>query len=74
MRVNKTAPLGAFANNVSDKAPKKYRTGFVPTPKNPNVVQAPSMSLWKQPVYTPDSHQSVRRGADDHQRIKSRGL
>jgi len=27
MRVNKTAPLGAFANNVSEKAPKKMRTG-----------------------------------------------
>jgi len=29
MIVNKTAPLGAFANNVSEKAPKKMRTGNV---------------------------------------------
>jgi len=78
MRVNKTAPLGAFVNNVSEKAPKKMRTGNVTLalhkdPDAPLTVPPPQMNLWERPVYTPEQGY-VRRGADDFLRIQSRGL
>jgi hypothetical protein len=78
MRVNKTAPLGAFVNNVSEKAPKKMRTGNAPLalhkdPDAPLTVPPPQMNLWERPVYVPNNDY-VRPGANDHQRIKSRGL
>jgi len=73
MRVNKEATLGAFANTTGTKVHKKYRTGFVPLPKAPDAVKAPAMSLWERPAYKPESGY-IRPGANDHQRIKSRGL
>jgi len=73
MRVNQTVPLGSFATTTGNKAHKKYRTGFVPLPKDPDAVPPPAMNLWERPVYVP-SNSYVRPGANDHQRIKSRGL
>ena len=78
MRVNKTAPLGAFVNNVSEKAPKKMRTGNVTlalhkAPDAPLTVPPPQMNLWERPVYVPEQGY-VRRGADDFLRVQSRGL
>jgi hypothetical protein len=73
MRINKETTLGAFANTTGTKVHKKYRKGFVPLPKDPDAVLAPAMNLWERPVYVP-SNDYVRPGADDHQRIKSRGL
>jgi hypothetical protein len=44
--------------------------------KAPNAslkVQSPKMNLWERPVYVPNNDY-VRPGADDHQRIKSKGF
>jgi len=78
MRVNKTTPLGAFANTIGDKASKKMRTGNVTlalhkAPDAPLTVQAPKMNLWERPVYVPEQGY-VRRGANDFLRVQSRGL
>jgi hypothetical protein len=78
MRVNKTAPLGAFVNNVSEKASKKMRTGNVTlalhkAPDAPLTVPPPQMNLWERPVYVPEQGY-VRRGANDFLRVQSRGL
>lgn len=79
MRVNKTAPLGAFGNNVSEKAPKKMRTGNVTlalhkAPDAPLTVPPPQMSIWKRDKYVPESMTPARRGADDFLRVQSRGF
>lgn len=78
MRVNKTAPLGAFVNNVSEKVPKRMRTENVTlalhkAPDAPLTVPPPKMNLWERPVYVPEQGY-VRRGADDFLRVQSRGL
>jgi hypothetical protein len=74
MRVNPNADLGSFANTTGDKAHAKQRTGFVPSVKDPNAALAPSISVWKQPVYVPENHQPARRGADDFLHVQSRGF
>ena len=74
LRVNKTSMLESFNNTVGDKAHAKQRTGFVPSVKDPNAALAPSISVWKQPVYVPENHQPARRGADDFLRVQSRGV
>jgi hypothetical protein len=73
MRVNKETTLGSFANSTGNKEQKKYRTGFVPLPKDPDAVPAPAMNLWERPVYV-STNDYVRPGANDHQRIKSKGF
>jgi len=73
MRINKETTLGAFANTTGIKENKKYRTGFVPLLKDPDAVPAPEMNLWERPVYV-TSNDYVRPGANDHQRIKSKGF
>jgi hypothetical protein len=78
MRVNKTTPLGAFANTIGDKASKKMRTGNVTlalhkAPDAPLTVPPPQMNLWERPVYVPEQGY-VRRGANDFLRVQSRGL
>jgi hypothetical protein len=73
LRVNPSTTLTSFNNRTGDKEQVKYRTGFVPSIKNPDAVPAPSMSIWKQPVYKPDTRGYQRPGAD-HSQIKSRGL
>ena len=73
MRVNKEATLGSFNNTTGDKEQKKYRTGFIPVPKDFDAVPAPAINLWKQPVYKPEQSY-VRPGANDFLSIKSRGF
>jgi len=73
MRINKKTTLGAFTNTTGIKEHKKYRTSFVPLRKDPDAVLPPAMNLWERPVYVP-KNDYVRPGANDHQRIKSRGL
>ena len=74
MRVNKTATLGSFNNNTGDKERARYRTGFIPSNKDPEAVQAQQINIWKQPVYKPDKNEYVRPGANDFLAIKSRGF
>jgi len=73
-RVNTTAPLGAFVGTTGDKEQVKYRTGYKPSDKDPDAVPPATNSLWEQPVYKPDNTGYVRPGADDHLKIKSRGM
>ena len=73
LRVNREASLGAFNNSTGDKEQKKYRTGFVPLPKDPDVVAAPAMNLWERPVYKLQEGY-VRPGANDFLSVKSRGF
>ena len=73
-RVNPQATLESFRNTTGDKAHAKERRGFKPTVKDPNAVLPPTMSLWEQPVYVAEKVQPMRRGADDHLKLKSRGF
>ena len=76
MRVNKTAPLGAFVNNVSEKVPKRMRTENVTLTvhKSPDTVPPPQMNLWARGQYVPPKDEYIRPGANDFLRIQSRGL
>lgn len=73
MRVNPPSTLTSFNNRTGDKEQVKYRTGFVPSIKEPNAVPPPTMSLWEQPVYKPD-HSAYQRPGSDHSHIKRRGF
>lgn len=73
LRVNKQATLSSFNNTTGDKEHQKYRTGFVPLPKDPDAVPAPAINIWKLPVYKPEKT-FVRAGADDFLSVKSRGF
>jgi hypothetical protein len=73
LRVNKESTLGSFNNTTGDKEHQKYRTGFVPLPKDPDVVPAPAINIWKLPVYKPEKS-FVRAGADDFLSVKIRGF
>jgi len=73
MRVNPHNTLTSFTNTTGDKAHMKLRTGFVPLPKDPDVVPPATMSLWEQPVYKPD-HSAYQRPGSDHSHIKRRGF
>ena len=74
MRVNPEATLESFTPTTGDKEQVKYRTGFVPSEKDPNAVPPPQMSVWEQPVYKPDSSGYVRAGGNDFLNVKSRGM
>ena len=76
MRVNKTAPLGAFVNNVSEKVPKRMRTENVTliVHKSPDTVPPPQMNIWARDQYVPERVEPVRRGANDFLRVQSRGF
>jgi hypothetical protein len=74
MRVNLHASLQSFAQTTGDKEIEKYRTGFVPVEKEAGTALPPSTNIWTQPVYTPDHSGYVRPGADDHLKIKSKGM
>lgn len=76
MRVNKEVGLGAFANTLGDlSSKKKHRPSsvYVPVERDPSLVPAPTMSVWKQPTYKPENVQPMRPGADDHLKFKSVG-
>jgi hypothetical protein len=45
-----------------------------PVSTPPPPTPSPAMSLWKRPTYKPEQMSSVRSGANDHQRYKSRGM
>ena len=74
LRVNPPSTLTSFTNRTGDKEQVKYRTGFVPSVKDPNAVPPPSMSIWEQPVYKSPAPAYVRPGANDFLRCKSRGF
>ena len=76
MRVNKEVSLGAFANTLGDLASKKKHrpsSVYVPVERDPNLVPAPALSVWQQPVYVVEKVQPMRPGADDHLKFKSVG-
>ena len=73
LRVNPPSTLSSFNNRTGDKEQVKYRTGFVPSVKDPNAVLPPSISIWKQPVYKSAPAAYMRPGADDHLKFKSVG-
>ena len=74
LRVNPPSTLASFNNRTGEKEQVKYRTGFVPSIKDPNAVPPPTISLWEQPVYKSPAPAYVRPGADDFLRCKSRGF
>ena len=74
MRVNKETTLGVFPLTYGDKVPKHYVAGdYVKRERDPNEALPSTMSIWERPVYKPQEGY-VRLGANDHQRIKSRGF
>lgn len=72
-RMNREASLQSFVMTTGDKEQAKYRTGFVPSVKDPNAVAAPSISVWAHPVYVPPNNEPARRGANDFLAVKSKG-
>jgi hypothetical protein len=76
MRVNKEVSLGAFANTLGDLASKKKHrpsSVYVPTERDPDLVPAPALSIWKRDSYVPKNLTPMRPGADDHLKFKSVG-
>jgi len=73
-RVNPVATLESFTPTTGDKVHAKYRTGFVPSQKDPDAVPPNTMSVWDRGVYKPDSSGYVRAGANDFLKLKSRGI
>jgi hypothetical protein len=47
---------------------------YVSVPRDPDVVQAATLNIWKQPMYKSPSFETPRPGADNHLSIKSRGF
>ena len=73
-RVNPhSSSLSSFVSTSGSKEQAKYRTGFVPSVKDPNAVPAPAMNLWEYPVYVSPKNEYMRPGADDHLKFKSVG-
>lgn len=56
------------------KRVRKDPPAYVHVPRDPDVVPAPAINIWKQPVYKLPSFQTSRPGADNHLSIKSRGF
>jgi hypothetical protein len=52
---------------------RKLLNSIDPTRTTP-PTPSPAMSLWERPAYRPEQMSSVRPGAEDHQRIKSKGM
>ena len=73
LRVNPPSTLSSFNNRTGEKEQVKYRTGFVPSVKDPKAVPAPAMNLWEYPVYVSPKNEYMRPGADDHLKFKSVG-
>ena len=73
MRVNKSVGLGTFAQTAGDRGLSKVRRGYMPVERDPTLVPAPAISIWKQPVYKGENLTPVRPGADDHLKFKSVG-
>mgnify|MGYP003675215428 FL=1 len=73
MKINKSVGLGTFAQTAGDRGLSKVRRGYVPIERDPSLVPAPAMSVWKQPVYVAEKVQPMRPGADDHLKFKSVG-
>jgi hypothetical protein len=74
LRVNPVATLESFTPTTGDKVHAKYRTGFVPTEKDPDAVPPNTMSVWDRGVYKPEPQGYQRPGANDFLNVKSRGL
>jgi len=74
MRVNPVSTLESFTPTTGDKEIAKYRTGFVPSKKDPDAVPPPKMSVWDRGVYKPDHSGYVRAGVNDFLKLKSRGM
>ena len=45
-----------------------------PVSEPPPPTPSPAMSLWERQIYRPEQMSAVRPGANDHQRIKSKGM
>ena len=74
MKVNKSVGLGTFAQTAGDLGQVKVRRGYVPVERDPDLVRAPTSSLWQRDSYVPPKNEYMRPGADDHLSIKSRGF
>ena len=73
MKVNKSVGLGTFAQTAGDLGQVKVRRGYVPIERDPDLVRAPTSSLWKRDSYVPQNLTPMRPGADDHLKFKSVG-
>lgn len=73
MRVNKPVGLGTFAQTAGDLGQVKVRRGYVPTERDPSLVPASALSIWKRESYVPKNLTPMRPGADDHLKFKSVG-
>lgn len=58
---------------LSPRMKKKFST-YSRRVRDPQEANPPGISVWKLPPYRPELSQPARPGADDHQRIRSRGV
>jgi hypothetical protein len=64
-----------FANGSDSKRKAMGLAGeWSAREKLPNEVQPPAISIWHQPVYKPPIMATPRPGADDHIKVRSRGI
>jgi hypothetical protein len=73
MKVNKSVGLGTFAQTAGDLGQVKVRRGYVPVERDPDLVRAPTSSIWQRDSYVPLIQPPMRPGADDHLKFKSVG-
>jgi hypothetical protein len=73
MKVNKSVGLGTFAQTAGDRGLSKVRRGYVPVERDPDLVRAPTSSLWQRESYVPQNLTPMRPGADDHLKFNSKG-
>ena len=52
---------------------RKDLPAYVHIPRDPDVVPAPAINIWEQPVYKLPGFSTPRPGADDHLKFKSVG-
>ena len=62
------------AGNPNLMSKKERLPVYVSVPcRDPDVVQAATLNIWKQPMYKSPSFETPRPGADDHLKFKSVG-
>lgn len=62
-----------MSDALSPRVKKKFAS-YSPRERGPQEALPPGISVWQLPRYKPEPAPAVRPGADDHQRIRSRGM
>jgi hypothetical protein len=67
--------IGRFANGSDSKRRVLGLAGeWERRQKLPGEAEPATISIWRQPVYQPPQMATPRPGADDHLKVRSRGI